>query len=211
MRLRGRCWPVLATLVVSLLAAGSLPPALSQGGECDVPFGEKLADQGLNIAMQAIDLAGFGPKFDDDSTELTVFAPTDAAFVAALEQFGLEISDVLNDPIVINELFSYHVVEDKKLLAEQLEDGMELETAVAGMSSCGVDTVTVSRDEDGVSIIGGLSSARITTANIEICKSVLHIVDEVLVNCRNIGGVAGEVPAELTSQETASAEAADSG
>jgi uncharacterized surface protein with fasciclin (FAS1) repeats len=105
-------------------------------------------------------LSGDGP--------LTVFAPTDAAFEAALADLGLTAEELLADTETLTSILTYHVVEGQ-VLSTDLTDGMMAPT-VNGAEL----TVDLS---DGVKI----NDATVTTADIPASNGVIHVIDSVLL------------------------------
>lgn len=105
----------------------------------------------------------------DNSGEFTVFAPTDAAFVALLGVIGQTGLDDIPES-VIRRILEYHVVPSVARSTD-LSDGLEVGTVLTD------ESVTVSITGDAVMI----NSANVTTANVEAVNGVVHIVDAVLV------------------------------
>ena len=105
-------------------------------------------------------LSGEGP--------LTVFAPTDDAFAAALADLGLTAEELLADTETLTSILTYHVVAGE-VLSGDLTDGM---TAVT------VNGAEITVDlTDGVKING----ATVTTADIKASNGVIHVIDQVLL------------------------------
>lgn len=71
-------------------------------------------------------LSGKGP--------LTVFAPTNDAFKAALKALGITAEQLLAHP-KLGEILKYHVVSGK-VMSTQLKDGMEAATLEGGKVRC---------------------------------------------------------------------------
>lgn len=106
-------------------------------------------------------LSGPGP--------LTVFAPTDAAFEAALADLGLTAEELLADTDTLTSILTYHVVEGE-VLSTDLSDGMTA-TTVNG------EDITVTVSDSGVMI----NDANVTTADIPASNGVIHVIDMVLL------------------------------
>jgi transforming growth factor-beta-induced protein len=105
-----------------------------------------------------------------DGGPFTVFAPTDAAFTAALGALGLEASDVLGDTELLTSILTYHVVEG----------------AVDSGTVVTLDSATTLQGEDiAIEVVGdGVvlnGSVNVTTVDIEACNGVIHVIDFVLV------------------------------
>jgi len=115
-------------------------------------------------------LAGEGP--------FTVFAPTDAAFAAALEALNITAEDLLASED-LNGILLYHVVGGEEALysndvtaalAEAGEEGLMVET-MNGAS------FTVTADEDGIYVDG----AKIIMTDILASNGVIHVIDAVIL------------------------------
>ena len=123
----------------------------------------------LSILVEAViaaDLLGF---VGDPSTAATVFAPTNDAFVALLEELQLDgLSEIPTDTLA--QVLTYHV-SDVVALSTDLMDGMEIPT-LEGQSL----TVDLS---DGVVIEGVGSSANVIGPDNIACESVVHVIDTV--------------------------------
>lgn len=106
---------------------------------------------------------------DNREATLTVFAPTNAAFAAFLEndpRFG-SLADIPDD--VLTQVLQYHILASKKL-------GADLEATEETLLGEG-ETLSIDKT-DGVVING---SVKVTTANIEAANGVVHLIDQVLL------------------------------
>jgi uncharacterized surface protein with fasciclin (FAS1) repeats len=99
---------------------------------------------------------------------LTVFAPTDAAFEAALADLGLTADELLADTDTLTDILTYHVVEGA-VLSTDLSDGMM--------------APTVNGAELTISVNGGVmvDDANVTTADVLASNGVIHVIDKVLL------------------------------
>ncbi len=120
----------------------------------------------LLAAAEAADLVG--PLTGTD--ELTVFAPTDEAFAAALDALGLTAEELLASP-ALADILTYHIVagEVKSDVVVTL-DGQEVET-LNGQS------VTVKVDGSSVMVDG----ANVTAVDVDASNGVIHVIDAVLL------------------------------
>ena len=105
-------------------------------------------------------LSGEGP--------LTVFAPTDDAFVTALDALGITAEELLADTETLTSILTYHVVSGE-VLSTDLSDGMTAAT-VNGAEI----TVDLS---DGVKI----NDANVVSADVAASNGVIHVIDAVLL------------------------------
>lgn len=105
-------------------------------------------------------LTGEGP--------LTVFAPTDDAFAAALDALGLTAEELLGDTETLTSILTYHVVAGQ-VLSTDLADGMM--AATVNGAEIAVDL------SDGVKI----NDANVTAADLKAKNGVVHVIDAVLL------------------------------
>ncbi len=99
----------------------------------------------------------------DEESEFTIFAPTNAAFEAALEAYP----DLTDEQIT--EILTYHVLTSV-VLSSELSDGQTVETFQG-------EEITVSVGDDSVQI----NNATVTTVDLEGTNGVVHIIDSVLL------------------------------
>ncbi len=121
----------------------------------------------LLSALAKPELAGLLEAANNPTADLTVFAPTDAAFTAVLGVLGKESIDDI--PVaLLNEIVSYHIL-GSAVNANQLTNG-DVETILPG------ESVTVDLT-DGVKI----NNANVTAADLKAVNGVAHVVDAVLL------------------------------
>lgn len=101
---------------------------------------------------------------------LTVFAPTDAAFTAALSSLGITASQLLSDPVKLAAILKYHVVSGKVLAAD-------IPAGVSGVPTVNGKKLFVVKNESGVTI----NKAKVVTADVIASNGVIHIIDGVLL------------------------------
>lgn len=133
----------------------------------------------LLAAVQAADAAVDGALIQMLSEEgpYTVFAPTDAAFAAALEALGLTAEELLANTDLLLEVLSYHVVpghfaaETVVAVAGMSEEGVLVATALPGT------TVTVMLDGESVKV----NDATVIQTDIHAANGIIHVIDAVLL------------------------------
>lgn len=116
-------------------------------------------------ALEATNLVGLLKT----TPNLTVFAPTDAAF-AALPAGQLDRLMAEENRAELQKLLTYHVI-NARLDGEKIDNSRGPVPTVAG------ETVQV----DGVEEIWMIGQARITQADINADNGVIHVVDKVLM------------------------------
>ena len=120
----------------------------------------------FNTLVAALEATGLDAVLDGEDEEYTVFAPTDAAFEALLEQLEISAGDLLENPDLEN-ILTYHVTSGRQL-AETVVTLTEIEM-VNG------ETVSV----DGTTLNDG--QAEVVTTDIEASNGVIHVIDGVLL------------------------------
>ena len=106
---------------------------------------------------------------------LTVFAPTDAAFQAVMDTLGEEaFMGILEDQELLTSILLYHVVAGEVFAEDvvMLEDGTAVDTLLEG------DPIVVTFDDDGNVFIDG---AQVIVTDIDTSNGVIHVIDAVIV------------------------------
>ena len=169
--------------VVHLIDKVLLPPSLQQQPTI---AGLAIATDDLSTLVAALQRApDLLAAADNREESLTVFAPTNAAFTAFLENDPRFASlDDIPDA-VLTQVLQYHILASKKL-------GADLEATEETL--LGADEPLSIDNTDGVVING---SVNVTSPNIEAANGVVHLIDQVLL------------PPSLQPQPTIAAIAAD--
>jgi uncharacterized surface protein with fasciclin (FAS1) repeats len=130
----------------------------------------------FSTLLAAVEAAGLTDALADPDATLTVFAPTNDAFEAALTDLGLTAEELLADTETLTSILTYHV------LGEVVTSG---DLAGAGTEEITVETLS---GEELIVIVGDAGdvtfrdqSANVTTADVEASNGVIHIIDGVLL------------------------------
>jgi uncharacterized surface protein with fasciclin (FAS1) repeats len=149
----------------------------------------------FNTLLAAAEAAGLVETLSGEGP-LTVFAPTDEAFAAALEALGLTAEQVLADTGLLTTVLTYHVVPGK-LFIGQIATSDSLET-VQG------ESITVSNVGGSLQLDGRVG---FVATNIEASNGIVHVIDGVLLPptvAASLGLPApGAAPAEAPAEEMA--------
>jgi transforming growth factor-beta-induced protein len=116
-------------------------------------------------------------------SSFTFFAPSDAAFQAlltALPDAGAEVPELVRNATAMTALLSYHFAPNSVLLAKQLSDGQQLQTALGGT----IPPLRVRRAGAALSLVGVGSEAAVTQPDLKTCRGVIHVIDTVLLPVR---------------------------
>ncbi len=166
----------LKIIPVLMIAASLLFTACNNDDETPVMESKNIvevaADAGnFSILIEAAQKAGLA-EFLSTENNLTVFAPTDAAFAALLSDLGLSSLDEV--PVAdLTQILTYHVI-GAKVMSTDLSTGYV--PTLASYDSNPVSMyVTVGNT---VSINGSVS---VTTADVEAENGVIHVVDKVIL------------------------------
>ena len=135
---------------------------------------------GFNALAAAATKAGLVATLTDANANLTVFAPTDAAFATLATQLGYTDATAMVNALPANALaniLTYHVLPAKKT-SSMLTAGAQ---ATAYTYNGAPATFTLSTT-GGVSITDAvLTTAKVTTADVPASNGVIHVIDKVLV------------------------------
>ncbi len=167
------------TLVPVLLIALSLSFTSCDSDDDDMtPEPEKTivdvaAEAGqFEVLIQAAQKAGLADFLSTESN-ITVFAPTDAAFAALLNDLGASSLDDI-DATTLKNILTYHVV-DGVTRSNQLSSG-----AIPSLN-------TNSPDQSALSLLVNvgnnvmINNAKVTSPDVEASNGIIHVIDKVLL------------------------------
>lgn len=151
-------------------------------GEVPVPEIVAVAtDANLTTLLDLVTAAGLVDAVA--AGNLTIFAPTNEAFSTALEALNITAEDLIANQTVLTEILTYHVLPSP-FTAADFGTGGTFETLLGDDSSCGVGSVDVQVEPDGVvRIVGGVTSASVITFDVQAGTTIIHVIDGVLLPC----------------------------
>ncbi|GAB1855685.1 hypothetical protein MHTCC0001_05190 [Flavobacteriaceae bacterium MHTCC 0001] len=129
----------------------------------------------FTMLAAALGRAGLGDTFGT-AGPFTVFAPVDAAFVAA----GFADVDAINaaDPMTLASILTHHVVEPNAyIFSTDLTDGMMAPMLNGQNVTIDLDNLTI-QDAAGSATPAGLVT---TLLNVHATNGVVHVIDKVLL------------------------------
>lgn len=147
--------------------------------------------QDFDILLQALNAAGLTSAVADSEADLTVFAPTDAAFVQLAQDFGFQGSDEAGafdaivgaltelgggDPIpVLQDVLKYHVSTEAKTLKE-IRSLEKVETLLDGATITPKGNTLIDNEPD-------IADPRFTSGltNIKASNGIIQGIDRVLI------------------------------
>jgi transforming growth factor-beta-induced protein len=133
-------------------------------------------NEDFSILLAAVEAAGLTDALADPDATLTVFAPTNAAFEAALAALNMTAEELLADTETLTAILTYHVLGSVVTSADIAAAGSE-EIPVETLS--GEELVVVVTDTGTVTFKD--QTATVTTADVEASNGVIHIIDAVLL------------------------------
>ena len=169
-----------ALLFVSMVAA------CGGSDDDDAPPPGTLATEattrGFTALVAAADKAGLVPALSNSTSNLTVFAPTDAAFTSLATTLGFADATAMVaalDGPTLAKILQYHVLPSRKTAADLVAGGA---TQATLYEFEGAATTLALNTTSGVKITDEvLTEATVVTANVPASNGVIHVVDKVLV------------------------------
>ncbi len=134
------------------------------------------ANEDFSTLAAAVEAAGLQDALSDPEATLTVFAPTNEAFEAALASLGLTAEELLADTDTLTAILTYHVLGDIVTSSDIAAVGTE-EIPVETLS--GEELAVVVGDDGTVGFVD--QTATVTMADIEASNGVIHVIDAVLL------------------------------
>ena len=170
------------------LATAALALVSACGGSDDPPPPGTLAQvataNGFTALVAAATKANLVPALSASTSNLTVLAPTDAAFNTLATSLGFANATAMVtalDAATLEKILQYHVLPTKKLAADLVAAGATSSQATL-YNFEGAATTLALNTTSGVKITDEvLNQATVTTPNVAASNGVIHIIDRVLV------------------------------
>ncbi len=123
----------------------------------------------LSILVEAVVAAGLADTLSDEDANLTVLAPTNAAFADLLVELGVTKEQLLTNKTLLTEVLTYHVIDDRVFASEIMSGQQEM-----------LNGKEITFDNDNViqDLLG--RKANIMATNIQANNGVVHTIDKVL-------------------------------
>jgi uncharacterized surface protein with fasciclin (FAS1) repeats len=131
------------------------------------------SDANLSVLADAIISADLVQTFQSN-TSYTLFAPNNAAFVAALAELGLTKDQLFANKTLLTTVLTYHLLPGKINFADLL-----LNTPLKTVQGA---TLKIDGVAGALTITDGLSrTSRIIQNNLEARNGVVHVIDKVIL------------------------------
>jgi transforming growth factor-beta-induced protein len=169
--------------IAALITTVSLVSAC--GGSDDPPkatLAQTAQQQGFTALVAAADKAGLVPALSASTSDLTVFAPTDAAFTSLATTLGFADATAMVtalDGATLAKILQYHVLPTTKLAAALASGGTTQDTLYTfegAAAKLSLNTTAGVKITDEV-----LNVATVTVADVVASNGVIHVIDKVLV------------------------------
>ena len=148
------------------------------GGMSDMPatvVDVATSSEDFSTLVTALDTAGLVETLQAEGP-YTVFAPTNEAFNALLEELGVTAEELLARED-LSDILTYHVVP-QELLADDVLSAVEEAGGTAEVET--VNGATLSISVDGESVVIN-DSATVTATDLQAGNGIVHVIDAVLV------------------------------
>jgi uncharacterized surface protein with fasciclin (FAS1) repeats len=187
------------------LGSISLAVFLSSCGGGSTTYGnlaEVAQKNGFTALLAAVNKAAIASTLTAENANLTVFAPTDAAFGALATQLGFADAGAMVTALSASDLskiLNYHVVPGARYATDLKAGGATLSTAYSFEGAAAKLALNTSK---GVTISDAvLATSIVTTADVRVDNGVIHAVDKVLVppGVLNVVQMAQANPASFSS------------
>lgn len=139
--------------------------------------------------------------------ELTVFAPTDAAFEALLADLGIDAETLLGNTELLNAVLPYHVLatsvgEVKAEAAVSVAQSPVPQNLVATVNG---ENVALSISQESGQDVLYVNTSRVTDPDVDATNGVVHIIDKVLLpppsDLSDTDSTIGEIVTALANPE----------
>ncbi len=171
-----------ATMMAVAAVAGSASARPQAGGTVvDVAASNK----NFSTLVTLVKAAGLTGALSNPNAQLTVFAPTNAAF-KSLETAVPGVSKALTDPMnkgLLVQVLKYHVLGSKVIAADAVaaaKKNAKVPTLL-GKNTNGQIALSLKGGKVGLSDSAGFNTAIVTKTNLAASNGVVHVINKVIV------------------------------
>jgi transforming growth factor-beta-induced protein len=167
---------------ISALGLAAFLSACGGGSTSHVTLADVAKNNGFTALLAAADKAGLSATLGSANSNLTVFAPTDAAFTTLSTQLGFANPTAMVTALpadALKSILTYHIVSGTKSAAD-LKAGGASQTTLYSFE--GKSTTLALNTSSGVEITDAvLATAKVSSADVAASNGIIHAVDKVLV------------------------------
>lgn len=169
---------------MAAVATTALVAACGGGDDDPAPgtLAQEASTRGFTGLVAAADKAGLAAALSAPNANLTVFAPTDAAFGSLASTLGFSSAGAMVqalDSATLAAILQYHVLPTTRTAADLAAGGATQPTLYqfgGAAATLALDTTSGVKITDEV-----LTQANVTVANVPASNGVVHVIDKVLV------------------------------
>lgn len=166
---------LLTLAALPLLALSLSACALFEANELQTITDIVVATPDTTTLEAAVVEAGLAGALDDPEVNYTVFAPTEAAFAAALDELGVDAAALLGLPNLADILL-YHVVDGELFAADVID------AAPTTVTTLQTGTIDVAVVDGNVELTDALDRViTVVDTDINAYNGVIHLIDNVLL------------------------------
>eukprot|EP01025_Chloroclados_australasicus_P006014 TRINITY_DN11979_c0_g2_i1.p1 TRINITY_DN11979_c0_g2~~TRINITY_DN11979_c0_g2_i1.p1 ORF type:complete len:457 (-),score=80.64 TRINITY_DN11979_c0_g2_i1:259-1629(-) len=182
------CQDLFSKMKIVYVICVLLSLLVSANGQEDTIVSVASSVDDLSLLVEAVVAADLVDALNDTASELTVFAPTNAAFVSLLEVLGISKEELFADTELLTAVLTYHVVP----VAARSEDLVN-EQVLTTLNTDAVLQVLIEGDVISIDAVG--SVAEVAIPNVPAGASIVHVIDTVLLPIEVSSPVETEEPA----------------
>jgi uncharacterized surface protein with fasciclin (FAS1) repeats len=119
----------------------------------------------------------------DGRTDVTVFAPTDAAFADLLAALGVDAETLLGNTALLNAVLPYHVLDTSLGAVDSTAAISVAQTPAPGnlVPTVNGENVALSISNEGGEDVLYVNTSRVTGPDVPATNGVVHVIDKVLL------------------------------
>jgi uncharacterized surface protein with fasciclin (FAS1) repeats len=165
--------------IIHVIDRVMLPPAFGNVVQTITGIPTLLPTASFTFLNAAVTRAGLVNSLTASSgVPITIFAPTDAAFTAAVPSLT-SVAAVNALPVTqLQQILAYHVIPNNRLYTPLITNGTSLTTNLSGA------TLTAGVSTTGVTVLGrgnGTTASNITGPDVSATNGVVHVIDRLLL------------------------------
>ena len=179
-----RKWLAVATAtVVAVAAVAGTASARPQAGGTVVDVAA--SNKNFSTLVSLVKAAGLAGALSNQNAQLTVFAPTNAAFKnleAAVPGVTKALTNPMNKGLLV-QVLKYHVLGSKVMAADAVAAAKKNARVptLLGKNANGQIALSLKGGKVALSDSAGLNTAIVTKTNLAASNGVVHVINKVIV------------------------------
>ena len=174
---------VAAATVVAVAAIAGTASARPQAGGTVVDVAA--SNKNFSTLVSLVKAAGLAGALSNQNAQLTVFAPTNAAFKnleAAVPGVTKALTNPMNKGLLV-QVLKYHVLASKVMAADAVAAAKKNANVptLLGKNANGQIALSLKGGKVALSDSAGLNTAIVTKTNLAASNGVVHVINKVIV------------------------------